>query len=255
MKSGNAHHREALKRSAVVATRDQEAAEFEAVIDDYVAAAMAAPSPSVLDNLAQSYRAAGDYDNPIAQYRLFLDRGKPGTSFRKLFECQIGAMAAALARVAAAAPPRGLGPDDDPDSGPVRPRNSAKTTTTGLAEGAPGCSPSSGSPPTVIGPAGAAITADGTARGPEPVNVAAPSGAETEIRAELPAHAPTMQRAMVGAEPATVRLVLSALPTAAPRNAGTDAVPPVVDAGRRKRSCAATADTDGVIDPDSVVQP
>jgi len=118
MKSGNDHHREALKRAAVVATRDQAAAEFQAAIDDYVAAAMASPSPSVLYNLAQTYRAAGDYENAIAQYRLFLDRGKPGAGFQKLIECQIGAMAAELERAAAAAPPRGPGPEDGSDSEP-----------------------------------------------------------------------------------------------------------------------------------------
>jgi tetratricopeptide (TPR) repeat protein len=120
MKSGNDHHREALKRAAVVATRDQAAAEFQAAIDDYVAAAMASPSPSVLYNLAQTYRAAGDYENAIAQYRLFLDRGKPGAGFQKLIECQIGAMAAELERAAAAAPQRGPGPEDgaEPDPPP-----------------------------------------------------------------------------------------------------------------------------------------
>lgn len=112
MKSGNDHHREALKRAAVVATRDQAPAEFQAAIDDYVAAAMASPSPSVLYNLAQTYRAAGRYEDAIAQYRLFLDRGKPGAGFRKLIECQIDAMAAELERAASSAPPRGPGADD-----------------------------------------------------------------------------------------------------------------------------------------------
>ena len=141
MKSGNDHHREALKRSAVVATRDQAAAEFQAAIDDYVAAAMAAPSPSVLYNLAQTYRAAGDYENAIAQYRLFLDRGKPGAGFRRLIECQIGAMAAELDRAAAAAPPRGPGPEDDPDSGSARARDASTTTAPGPAEDSPGGAP------------------------------------------------------------------------------------------------------------------
>lgn len=127
MKSGNDHHREALKRAAVVATRDQAAAEFQAAIDDYVAAAMASPSPSVLYNLAQTYRAAGDYQNAIAQYRLFLERGKPGAGFQKLIECQIGAMAAELERAAAAAPPRGPGPEDDADTDPPRDVPSSET--------------------------------------------------------------------------------------------------------------------------------
>lgn len=130
MKSGNEHHREALKRAAVVATRDQAAAEFQAAIDDYVAAAMASPSPSVLYNLAQTYRAAGNYEDAIAQYRLFLDRGKPGAGFRKLIECQIGAMAAELDRAASAAPPRGPGPENDPDEEGDPPRDSSTTTAT-----------------------------------------------------------------------------------------------------------------------------
>lgn len=130
MKSGNDHHREALKRGAVVATRDQAAAEFQAAIDDYVAAAMASPSPSVLYNLAQTYRAAGNYEDAIAQYRLFLDRGKPGAGFRKLIECQIGAMAAELDRAASAAPPRGPGPENDPDEDQNRPGDSPTTNPT-----------------------------------------------------------------------------------------------------------------------------
>lgn len=123
MKSGNDHHREALKRASVVATRDQAAAEFRAAIDDYVAAAMASASPSVLYNLAQTYRAAGDYESAIAQYRLFLDRGKPGAGFRKLIECQIAAMSAELARAAAAAPPRGPGTEDGRADDPDRSRD------------------------------------------------------------------------------------------------------------------------------------
>ena len=114
MKSGNDHHREALKRAAIVATRDQAAVEFQAAIDDYVAAAMASPSPSVLFNLAQTYRAAGDYPSAIEQYRLYLDRGKPGAPLRALVECQIDAMAAELARAASTAAPRGPGPEDEP---------------------------------------------------------------------------------------------------------------------------------------------
>jgi tetratricopeptide (TPR) repeat protein len=137
MKSGNDHHREALKRGAVVATRDQAAAEFQAAIDDYVAAAMASPSPSVLYNLAQTYRAAGDYQNAIAQYRLFLERGKPGAGFQKLIECQIGAMAAELERAAAAAPPRGPGPEDDADTDPPRDVPSSETVDAKFAGAAP----------------------------------------------------------------------------------------------------------------------
>ena len=114
MKSGNDHHREALKRAAIVATRAQAAVEFQAAIDDYVAAAMASPAPSVLFNLAQTYRAAGDYASAIEQYRSYLDRGKPGAPLRKLVECQIDAMAAELTRAASTAAPRGPGPEDEP---------------------------------------------------------------------------------------------------------------------------------------------
>lgn len=147
MKSGNDHHREALKRAAVVATRDQAAAEFQAAIDDYVAAAMASPSPSVLYNLAQTYRAAGNYTDAIAQYRLFLDRGKPGAGFRKLIECQIGAMAAELERAAAAAPPRGPGPEDEPDDDRDSDRDSSTTSATESGEKLPGVAPELRSPP------------------------------------------------------------------------------------------------------------
>jgi tetratricopeptide (TPR) repeat protein len=153
MKSGNDHHREALKRGAVVATRDQAAAEFQAAIDDYVAAAMASPSPSVLYNLAQTYRAAGDYQNAIAQYRLFLDRGKPGAGFRTLIECQIGAMAAELERAAAAAPPRGPGPEDDPDDDPAPPSDSSTTTAPEPGLASPGLTPELRTAPPTLRPA------------------------------------------------------------------------------------------------------
>lgn len=113
MKAGNAHHVEGIKRASVVATREQAAAEFKAAIDEYVAAAMISPSPSILFNLAQTYRAAGDYPSAIEQYRLFLDRAKPGKALRALVECHIAAMSAELARAAATAPPRGPAPDPD----------------------------------------------------------------------------------------------------------------------------------------------
>ena len=105
----------------------------------------------------------------------------------------------------------------------------------------------------VTEPAGAVVTVDGTARGTAPINFAAPVGAEVEIRAELAGHAPTVQRAKVSADPATVRVVLAALPTAsAPIDAG--APPAAVDAGRRKRPHGTTP-TEAVIDPDGLVQP
>lgn len=109
----------------------------------------------------------------------------------------------------------------------------------------------------VTEPAGAVITVNGAARGAAPVNVAASVGAEVEIRAELPGYAPTVQRATVAAEPATVRVVLAALPAVAPgpRDAGASpAAAPTVDAGRRKRPRVNPA-TGATIDPDGLVQP
>ena len=106
----------------------------------------------------------------------------------------------------------------------------------------------------VTEPAGAAITIDGVPRGTAPVNIAAPVGAEIEIRAELPDHTPAIQRAKVGTEPATVRVTLAALVVAnAPIDAGTVA-PAAVDAGRRKRPHGTTA-ADPTLDPDGLVQP
>jgi hypothetical protein len=110
----------------------------------------------------------------------------------------------------------------------------------------------------VTEPAGAAISVDGTARGIAPLNIAAPAGAEIEIRAELTGHTSTSERVRVGTEPATVRVTLAQL---------TDGPAPVVDAGiirapaidagarpRRTgpRPGRGTADT---FDPDGVVQP
>jgi hypothetical protein len=119
MKSGNNHHREALKRAAVVATRDQAAAEFQAAMDEYVAAAMASPSPSVLYNLAQTYRAAGDYPRRSSSTGCSSIAASPGSRFRNLVECQIAAMAAELDargvdRAAARARRRGGRADPEP---------------------------------------------------------------------------------------------------------------------------------------------
>ena len=103
-------------------------------------------------------------------------------------------------------------------------------------------------------PSGATIHVDGTARGVAPINIGAPVGAEVEIRAELPGHTPTIQRAKVGAEPATVRVVLA--PVAAPLGIDAGAPPVAVDAGpRRRRPRDGTIDTGGGIDPDGLVQP
>ena len=106
-------------------------------------------------------------------------------------------------------------------------------------------------------PAGATVHVDGTARGVAPINVAAPVGAEIEIRAELVGHAPTVQRAKVAAEPATVRVVLAPLAAPLAIDAGADAPPVAVDAGnRRRRPRDGKIDTGGGgIDPDGLVQP
>ncbi len=114
MKTASTHLDEALKRAAVVATRDQAAAEYQAAIEAYVAAAMISTAPVVLYNLAHTYRTAGDYPHAIAQYRLFLDRAKPGRPLRALVECHIVTMTAELERAASTAPPIEPAPVDDP---------------------------------------------------------------------------------------------------------------------------------------------
>ena len=107
MDEGNAHYGEALKRTRVVATQDSAPAEFQAAIAAYVAAEMIEPSPLGLYNLAQTYRAMGDYAKAIAQYRQFLETANPGRPLRRLIECHIASMAAELGRAASKAPPTG----------------------------------------------------------------------------------------------------------------------------------------------------
>ncbi len=114
MKVGNEHHGEALKRQRVVATQDQAAAEFQAAIDAYVAAAMISSAPSILYNLAITYRMSGDYEKAIQQYRLFLERAKPRRAMRALVECHIDTMTAELERSAAKAPPTEPVAPDEP---------------------------------------------------------------------------------------------------------------------------------------------
>lgn len=130
-----------------------------------------------------------------------------------------------------------------------------KHNTTPSAAKAPPAAPATSAIAIVTEPAGAAISVDGVARGAAPVNIAAPVGADIEVRAELPGHAPTSQRAKVGADPATVRVVLAAVPTAsAPIDAGADAAPVAIDASsRRKRTRTPT--TEPGSDPDGLVQP
>ncbi len=101
----------------------------------------------------------------------------------------------------------------------------------------------------VTEPSGAMVTVDGVSKGPAPLNVAAPVGAEIEVRAELLGHAPAVERVRVTAEPGTVRLGL--VPFA---DAAVDAPPAPVDAGiRRVRPRPPQGGSD--FDPDSVVQP
>lgn len=119
MRSGNKHHAEASKRASTVATQDLAAAEFQAAIDDFVAAAMISAKPSVLYNLAITYRTSGDYEKAIEQYRLFLDRAKPRRPLRRLVECHIESMTVELGRAAAKAPPREPVSPDDATSGTV----------------------------------------------------------------------------------------------------------------------------------------
>ncbi len=115
MKEGNQRHQEALKRQRVVATQDQAGAEFQAAIDAYVAAAMISPAPAVLYNLAVTYRASGDYEKAIPQYRQFLDRAKPRRPLRRLVECHIESMTAELEHAAAKAPPHEPVSPQEPD--------------------------------------------------------------------------------------------------------------------------------------------
>ena len=106
MREGNTHHAEALKRQRLVATEDQAGIEFAAAIDSYVRAAMVSSAPSILYNLAVTYRASGDYEKAIRQYRLFLEKTKAGEPLRRLVECHIASMTAELEQAAAKAPPR-----------------------------------------------------------------------------------------------------------------------------------------------------
>lgn len=124
MKEGNARATEGVKRASLVATRDQAPAEFKAAIEAYGAGFLVSSTPSLLYNLAQAYRAAGDYPSAIEQYRAFLKRAKPRRQLRALIECHIAAMTAEQERAAASAPPRGPA-DDPPPPADVTPRGLA----------------------------------------------------------------------------------------------------------------------------------
>jgi tRNA A-37 threonylcarbamoyl transferase component Bud32 len=118
----------------------------------------------------------------------------------------------------------------------------------------PPAAPATSAIAVVTEPAGATIVVDGAPRGVAPVNLAAPIGAEIEIRAELPDHAPAVQRAKVEALPATVKLVLAPLAPAAPAtDAGAAAA--TTDAGSRRKHPRAAAPDRIAIDPDGLVQP
>lgn len=128
MDEGNARYAEALKRSRVVATQDTAAPEFLAAIDAYVAAEMLEPSPLGLYNLAQTYRAMGDYTKAIAQYRKFLETVKPGRPLRRLVDCHITSMSAELDRAASKAPP--TGPESTSPGNPTEPTGTSATPMT-----------------------------------------------------------------------------------------------------------------------------
>jgi hypothetical protein len=118
----------------------------------------------------------------------------------------------------------------------------------------PSTAPATSAIAVVTEPVGATIVVDGAARGVAPVNLAAPIGAEIEIRAELPGHTPAIQRAKVDAQPATVRLVLAPLaPPSQSVDAGAAAA--TIDAGGRRKHPRTTAPSGVAIDPDGLVQP
>jgi hypothetical protein len=131
MRAANTHSETATRLAGVVEARDQVAAEYRAAVDEYVAAVKVSASPSLLYNLAQTYRAAGDYPKAVEQYRLFLVRGEPGEPLRNLVECHIAAMTAELDRAASTAPPRGPAPMED--APPVEPTAPAPAPTSAPA--------------------------------------------------------------------------------------------------------------------------
>jgi hypothetical protein len=131
MRAANTHSETATRLAGVVEARDQVAAEYRAAVDEYVAAVKVSASPSLPYNLAQTYRAAGDYPKAVEQYRLFLVRGEPGEPLRNLVECHIAAMTAELDRAASTAPPRGPAPMED--APPVEPTAPAPAPTSAPA--------------------------------------------------------------------------------------------------------------------------
>jgi len=108
-------------------------------------------------------------------------------------------------------------------------------------------------------PTGAAVALDGAGRGAAPLNLAAPVGSTVEVRAELPGYAPALERVHVGADPATVRLVLVSLASGV--DAGVDSPAPTTDArsadprGKRRRPPAGQTTPAPEFDPDGVIGP
>ncbi len=128
MSDGNAHHREGLKLSRIVGQDDAAATEFRAAVKEYEAGALLDPAGRLLYNLAQSYRALGDYEHAIGQYRRILDGLRPREPVRKLVECHIANMVAEQERAARLAPPRDAVPTEpDPSSDGAPPPSRAST--------------------------------------------------------------------------------------------------------------------------------
>jgi hypothetical protein len=115
------HVREGNKRHRVL--------KYAEAIEEYVAAALLDPAPSIHYNLGQSYRLSGQYENAIRQYRLFIDRGTPRETVRRLVECHIASMTAELERAVSTAPPTGPAPDAVSELTPAEATLDVATTT------------------------------------------------------------------------------------------------------------------------------
>lgn len=122
MSDGTDWHREGLKRSRVVGQDDAAAEAFRAAVKAYEAGALIDPAGLLLYNLAQSYRALGDYERAIDQYRRILDNVRPREPVRRLVECHIAGMTAELERAARTSPPRDAIPTEpEPTEDTTRP--------------------------------------------------------------------------------------------------------------------------------------
>lgn len=97
-------HMEAAKRAYGV--RD-----YETVIAHYTEAGKLDEAPLVIYDLGQTYRDAREYEKAIRQYKLFIQRGKPGREVEALVQCFIRQMTAELEQAASTAPP--TGPDTE----------------------------------------------------------------------------------------------------------------------------------------------